>query len=272
LAYTKMPFLQGFGDMQKQKVAERVVKLSHALREFEISDSLYSVTRCDCCDSAWLEDLDENTGNEGNTWKTKQQGCKCWCRNCGYRISHRRIHSENNQPVEHEQATCCNRCFKSMRSADEECPMIGKENMVYISPIPEELRNLTYAEEAAIARVSVMMNCKTLKGGVRSLKGNCSFLFQDQSAMLSVLPRIPSQTSIVLFKRTTSTATYQQSFPVRRNKIKRSLEFLIRYSPAYASVSIDQTQLDRWPENGFVAFKQILPLLVYFQGTATLER
>jgi len=256
-SYSHLPFLQGLDDTQKQRSALCAYKLTHALREFQISDSLYTVTHCAVCDLIWIEDGDNLKSKDKNSWKTQLQAWRCSCRTCGNKFSDAAIHSTNRAPPQQKRILCCSRCYKSLKSKDEICPMIGIMNLMYISPIPDVLCGLSFAEKAAISRVACIMNCKTLKGGIRSMQGNCSFLMQDQSSMIDVLPRIPSETNIIIFKRKSSTARYIKTYPVRRAKIKNALVYLVKHFPGYHGVTLDENNFNKWPEDGYVSFKDL---------------
>lgn len=258
LQFSNLTCFKDLDHAEKVEVAKSLAKIAYALREFEIADSMYKVSRCDCCNLIWIKDYDDKVSQpKKGTWRTENDaGWMCHCQNCVFRVKINRIHRESSAPAEHSQATLCSSCYSTLKS--KETPLFSFENTLFNASVPAELSGLTYAEEAAIARIALIMNCKKLKGGVRSLKGNVSFLFQDQAKMLNKLPRIPSECSILVFKRKSSRGSqYNRMYKVRRGTIKAALLWLMRYSPAYQDLELSETALSLWPVNGYLQFKEL---------------
>ena len=115
---------------------------------------------------------------------------------CKYPGYHKRIHRESSDKPEHVPTRLCSRCSRSLTF----WLVFRVASCLYSSPRAQVPCSLTNAEEAATARIAIVMNCQKLKGVIRSLSGYVSFLYQDQSQMFDQLPRLPTQTSLVVFK------------------------------------------------------------------------
>ena len=92
-----------------------------------------------------------------------------------------------------------------------------------------------------------------LEGGGVRYEGQVINLEQDISSVVNVLPSIPSNVPIIIYRRFNSSAHTQfTDFKVRRSVIKQWLQFLKAHSPAYADVVISNENLEQLPENGSI--------------------
>ena len=231
--------------LSTEKGATTAVRLAQAIRRFEVADSLLTVTKCEVCHGVWMQDFEDE-----KEWLVE----KClYCCSCGSR--HLTLEPDSCPCfTEEEHVDACKQCKSAV--VKNIVPPFSKANLTYYSSVPVELQGLTYAEEAAVSRISVIMYCKKLKSGVRSLSGNLSFLYQEQEEMMNVLPRHPSTLSILVFKRKDVNGNVRNKFLVRRAKILEALRYLIRFSPAYRGVSLSEEMAQLWPVNSFLTFEK----------------
>ena len=119
------------------------------------------------------------------------------------------------------------------------------KHAVYFAPHQAVQPKLTYTEELLIARITPIIDCSVLKYGNRRLSGHVACVSQDVTQIANVLPRLGSEVAMVIFKKQSgATSDDFTTFKVRRVAIQLWLEWLIRYSVAYAGVHID---MDRVP-------------------------
>ena len=115
--------------------------------------------------------------------------------------------------------------------------------------MPEELKGLTHAEKMLIQRVSPMVPLHHIKNGVFGLSGHVCAFEQHIDEMASILPRMPSETSVVrVLQEVTAEVGSQESakrsFRVRRQKVIEALLFLKTYNKEYMDIQIDESRLD----------------------------
>ena len=121
-------------------------------------------------------------------------------------------------------------------------------------PVPDVLKNLTFAEEALIARIQVAAAAKKLKFGDRSLSGHVSFFDRTANVteVATVLPNLAANLQILEFTKQVGRAANHtfRDFRVRRHAVQAALLWLCTHSPAYIGITIDQARIDALPVDG----------------------
>ena len=109
-------------------------------------------------------------------------------------------------------------------------------------------RKLTTIEEALIAKNQVLMQAFRLKGGSYGFKGGVICFPQRISDLTRILPRKVNELKIVIVRSKTgdSPADFKE-FKVRRDYVRDWLLFLIKWSPIYSDVSINENNMDELP-------------------------
>ena len=131
-------------------------------------------------------------------------------------------------------------------------------NYRWIGPRPPELSDLTWAEEALIARCHMfgrIFRLEARRGGepkYSSLKGHVVLVPQNTMRLLDILPISPNCLNDIAHvvwvgKAEPDLAKIKQQFTVHKQKVVDALKFLKANHEDYKSVSIDTQELDRWP-------------------------
>ena len=120
--------------------------------------------------------------------------------------------------------------------------------------MPDVLKNLTFAEEALIARIQVAAAAKKLKFGDRSLSGHVSFFDRTANVteVATVLPNLAANLQILEFTQQVGRAANHtfRYFRVRRHAVQAALLWLCTHSPAYIGITVDQARIDALPVDG----------------------
>jgi hypothetical protein len=114
---------------------------------------------------------------------------------------------------------------------------------------------LTAVEEQLIALYMPVMRIYRLRGGALGYEGSVASIPQDitglVSAVITSLPRLPTQLPIIIVRRV-STAEDYVDFRVRRAHVRKWLIFLIRYNKYYEDIVVDEASLNALPSDGSV--------------------
>ena len=99
------------------------------------------------------------------------------------------------------------------------------------------------------------MQIKVLKYGQLSFTGHTIFVDRNKDVynVATTLPRLPSQTTILLLQRKGKYGK-TKTLKCRRDKVQKALEWLKNHSPAYADVVISNEILNSLPEDGYLGF------------------
>ncbi len=115
--------------------------------------------------------------------------------------------------------------------------------------VPLELQDLTQIEEMLIARALPIMRVYIKPGGQRGYSGHCINLPQHVEELASVLPRYPSDLSVIVIKMKGKDNTFKD-VNVRRQKVLGALVWLINNNPLYKDVKINEHALELLPVDG----------------------
>lgn len=165
------------------------------------------------------------------------------------------------------QVEVCHECRKEFQTGKEEKFQLARKFSIgngfgvepKLSDQPELIQelhslldNCTPAEEAAIRQITPLVSIARLKHGNIGSKGTISCVSQE-STLLSVLPRLPSECKTVVIMRQgthNGQATNLPSFSFRKAVIHRILEILHSINHPAFDFTLSQENLAQWPEEG----------------------
>lgn len=109
---------------------------------------------------------------------------------------------------------------------------------------------LLQAESILIARINPLMRVYARSGGQLALKGHCLCLPQDITQLVTVLPRLADDVSMLVVRRTNEATGRFHDLRVRRHKVQDALVWLPKHNPLYKDIQISNEQLEKLPEDG----------------------
>ena len=114
--------------------------------------------------------------------------------------------------------------------------------------IPDCLGCLSDCEKMLIQKLSTHVPAHHLKYGVIGVKGHVCAFPQEISEICSVLPRLPSDCSVVRYVKEVHSrvigGTTTRLFKVRRNKVLDALCWLKKYHVGYKDITINESNMD----------------------------
>ena len=133
------------------------------------------------------------------------------------------------------------------------------ENNMVPSKVPAALQGLTQVEEMLIARAFPVIQVYTKpRGGQRAYKGHVITFPQDIQQLANILPRVPEEIPIILFKFSGKN-NYSKELIVRRQNVLDALLWLTGVNEngepnnvVYKNVTIDYTRVQSLPDNDFI--------------------
>ena len=142
----------------------------------------------------------------------------------------------------------CTRCLR-----DKIFPKIfSRENRMMPSPVPQELQGLTQCEEMLIARAfPVMQVYMKPRFGTISYRGHVVTLPHNVQKIADVLPHMPSDLPIVIFKAS-DRSDKNLDFKVRRHNVLQALIWLKSNNILYKDVQIDMQRIQKLPEDDYL--------------------
>jgi hypothetical protein len=166
--------------------------------------------------------------------------------------------------IDHSCKYVCNTCRSSLRQG--KVPKYALAKGLWIGAVPEELSSLRLVEQMLVARVRHSCCSIKIASGMRKMKANAIAFPSPITKIYDMLPPAKDEIEEVLaimytgpckpsaedFKRT--------PFLVRRNHVKRALDWLILNHADYADVHISNSNLESYPEDippVSVEFKQL---------------
>ena len=148
----------------------------------------------------------------------------------------------------HGDFSLCKQCYDNKRKpTDFPHPVwIGDDNTMRFD-IPRELEDLREGEKLLIQQVSPYVPLHHLQQGSYGSKGHvCSFP-QDINHICNVLPRTPTDVSVVKVVKEFSNRegnTQCLTFRIRRNKVLEALRWLKKYNTEYHHIDICEDNFD----------------------------
>ena len=155
--------------------------------------------------------------------------------------------------IDHSCQNICNLCRSSIRHS--KVPKMALANGLWLGPVPEVLSSLRYIEKMLIARIRHSVCSIRIASGMRKMKAHAIAYQQPIPKIYDILPPPkadieeviaimftgPCKPTLADFKRT--------PFLVRRNHVKRALEWLILNHSDYEDVIISSNNLNEYPED-----------------------
>lgn len=158
--------------------------------------------------------------------------------------------------VDRTTISLCTNCQAELKKDSR--PKESFANYRWIGPLPKELEDLTWVEEALIARshmfgrVFRLEERRNSEPKYSSLKGHVLLVPQDTLRLLDILPMSPDGLAniahVVWVGRSEPDITKISSrFTVRKDKVLAALTWLRYHHDDYRNITIDYSELDKWP-------------------------
>jgi len=150
----------------------------------------------------------------------------------------------------------CKNCHSSLSHGF--LPVEALANFRWVGPVPEELKDLTWVEEALVARSHLfgkIFRLEQRKNGqstYSSLKGHLVLVPQSTVRLLDILPLSPDALADIAHvvwvgKSQPDITKLAPQFTVRKHKVIAALKWLCEHHEDYQNVSIDDVELSKWP-------------------------
>ena len=114
--------------------------------------------------------------------------------------------------------------------------------------VPKELSELTDAEKMLIQKASVFIPLHHIKHGTLGLKGHSCCFPQDVQQMCTVLPRLPTEVTVVKliqkYRDSIGGEGNLKTFRVRKKQVLRALHWLKKYNPEYKDITISPANMN----------------------------
>ena len=139
----------------------------------------------------------------------------------------------------------CEKCTRTKPKDPDGVWKFSRENHMHPGIVPEQLKNLTTIEQAAIGRLHPQMSIIKYRGGGDEMRGHAVLLQQDVGEFYTRLPLRPQDMPMVAL-----IPNYPTRVPLYANqwKIKYALEWLKLHHPKYIGiVEIDEENLAMYP-------------------------
>ena len=133
--------------------------------------------------------------------------------------------------------------------------------------IPRELEDLTLIEKLLIQRISPFVPLEHMYKGTMGLRGHVCAFHQGIKGIATILPRLPSDVSIVRIVREMkgeigcSSLRETKAYHVNKERVIRALRWLKKFNPEYADITITETNLD-WVKGAESDVTQFIDVLV----------
>ena len=158
--------------------------------------------------------------------------------------------------IDQDCTDICRTCLTSVKK--NQLPRSALANGLWLGKVPNELQNLTWAEERLISKVRTNnFYIKVSKSGFKKIKNHVVSFENPTQAIYNTLP--PSKEELdaciaVMFVGADKPSTKELNntpFVVRRTKVQKALEWLKMNHCDYYDLDISQKNLNEYPEEGF---------------------
>ena len=150
----------------------------------------------------------------------------------------------------------CQKCYSCL--SDGFLPVEALANFRWVGPVPEELKDLTWVEEALVARSHLFGRIFRLEqrrnrvSTYSSLKGHVVLVPQSTMRLLDILPLSPDALADIAHvvwvgKSQLDITKLAPQFTVRKHRVIAALKWLCEHHEDYHNVSIDDAELSKWP-------------------------
>ena len=143
-----------------------------------------------------------------------------------------------------------------------------------IFEVPEELACLTLVEKLLIQKISPFVPLEHIYKGTMGLCGHVCAFQQNITGITTILPRLPSDISMVRVVRQMSEElggpfTVGKAYRVNKDRVIKALIWLKTYNAQYKDICIDASNLD-WiegPEDDILRYISLLEDLTDYKKT-----
>src|SRR6266567_8887681 len=159
-----------------------------------------------------------------------------------------------NGPIfEKDLDNICNSCYKSISKG--KIPLLALANGKWIGKVPEELQNLSYAEQLLVARVRHNRCIVRVSSGMQKMKANAISFANPTPKIYNILPPpLEEMDNILAFIYTGPCKPTKSDFEripllVRHKKVAAALEWLKLNHQDYFDLQISYKNLKEYPED-----------------------
>lgn len=148
----------------------------------------------------------------------------------------------------------CEDCHASLEAS--KIPLFSLTNYLWLGDVPAELQDLSYAEKILIARVRHNRCVVRVQAAAHKMAANAISFANPMPDVYDILPPPLAELDNVLAFVYTGPCQPQEKelrrtpLLVRRNKVKRALEWLKLNHESYADLNISRENLQEYPESG----------------------
>ena len=150
----------------------------------------------------------------------------------------------------------CVKCHNCLSGGS--LPTDALANFRWIGPVPEELKDLTWVEEALVARSHLfgrVFRLEERKHGepaYSSIKGHIVLVPQNTMRLLDILPMPPDALAdmahvVWVGRSEPDISKLAPYFKVRKQRVVDALRWLQQNHEDYQNVTIDNMELNKWP-------------------------
>ena len=158
----------------------------------------------------------------------------------------------------------CSQCKESWPTKFNRCDSCSKNENKYVNSnkmdpshekIPLDIKKIfedaTTLEQLLIAPIVPVMSIERLSSGHLKNTGYCASFVQDLQPLCTLLPRLPTEVSVLVIKDNNN-PDQMKEYTCRRYHVETMLNFLIKNHPFYISnkIQISSEKLESLPING----------------------
>ena len=173
---------------------------------------------------------------------------------------------EHSIVLDHSCNHICNSCRATIRN--NKIPRFALANGLWLGEVPKELSSLRYVERMLIARIRHSCCCIRIASGMRKMKANAIAFQSPIPKIYNILPPPKDEIQDVLAimftgpSKPTASDFKRTPFLVRRNNVKRALEWLSLNHHDYEDIIISDENLQQYPED-------IPPVSIEYKNSST---
>jgi len=159
----------------------------------------------------------------------------------------------NGPILEKDLNKICNICYKSISKG--KMPLFALANGKWIGKVPEELQNLSYAEQLLVARVRHNRCIVRVSSGMRKMRANAISFANPTPKIYNILPPpLEEMDDVLAFIYTGPCKPTKSDFEripllVRHKKVADALEWLKLNHQDYLDLEISYKNLSEYPED-----------------------